>query len=98
LGIVNISKSPVDTLYRLRYSYIIKQRNAAERKGEVTMTTQARKYFNFNEYDNTALDVKNLEKASVRSEKKCKTAYIFSDESAIIDLGDNNYKVVSFYK
>jgi hypothetical protein len=64
------------------------------------MTSQARKYFNLNEHDNTALDVKNLEHAAIQRDQnweKEETAYIFADGSAIICCAGNDYHVETNY-
>jgi hypothetical protein len=64
------------------------------------MKTLARKYFELNEYDNTALDVANLERAAKQRDQNWeaeKTAYIFSDGSAIVASSNNNYEIVNNY-
>lgn len=65
------------------------------------MTTEARKIWNLNKKDNMTLEPANLKAIAVREEqdfKKNKTTYIFSDNSAIIDCGDNNYRIEPSYE
>lgn len=64
------------------------------------MTSKAREIFELNEYDNMTLTVKNLERVAKQRDQnyeKEETAYIFEDGSAIIDCGNDDYRIEDNY-
>jgi hypothetical protein len=64
------------------------------------MTSQARKIWDINKHGNVTLEPSNLEKIAAQKDQnweKGETAYIFADGSAIVDCGDNDYRIEASY-